>query len=44
MQVVEIRFFVGLNNEEIGQVPGVNSNTVLGNWALARVWLKNQIQ
>ena len=43
-QVVELRFFVGLNNEEIGRVLGVHSNTVLRDWTLARAWLKNQIQ
>lgn len=43
-QVVELRFFGGLNNEEIGQVLGVHSNTVLRDWTLARAWLKNQMQ
>jgi RNA polymerase sigma-70 factor (ECF subfamily) len=41
--VVELKFFGGLNNEEIAQVLGVHSNTVLRDWSLARAWLKTQI-
>ncbi|MGC2235434.1 MAG: sigma-70 family RNA polymerase sigma factor [Pyrinomonadaceae bacterium] len=43
-QVVEMRFFAGLNNEEIAEVLGVHSNTVLRDWNLARAWLKTQLQ
>ena len=42
-QVVELKFFGGLNNDEIAQVLGVHSNTVLRDWNLARAWLKTQI-
>lgn len=42
-QVVELKFFGGLNNEEIAEVLGVHSNTVLRDWNLARAWLKTQI-
>jgi RNA polymerase sigma factor (TIGR02999 family) len=42
-RVVELKFFGGLNNEEIGKVLGVHSNTVLRDWNLARAWLKTQI-
>lgn len=43
-QVVELRFFGGLNNEEIAEVLGVHSNTVLRDWNLARAWLKKQME
>ncbi len=42
-QVVELKFFGGLNNEEIATVLGVHSNTVLRDWSLARAWLKTQL-
>jgi RNA polymerase sigma factor (TIGR02999 family) len=42
-QVVELRFFGGLNNEEIAEVLGIHSNTVLRDWNLARAWLRTQI-
>jgi RNA polymerase sigma factor (TIGR02999 family) len=42
-QVVELRFFGGLSNEEIAEVLGVHVNTVLRDWSLARAWLKTQI-
>jgi RNA polymerase sigma factor (TIGR02999 family) len=43
-QVVELRFFGGLNNEEIAEVLGVHSNTVVRDWNLARAWLKTQLR
>lgn len=42
-KVVEMKFFGGLNHEEIGEILGVHSNTVLRDWNLARAWLKTQI-
>lgn len=42
-QVVELRFFGGLSNEEIAQVLDVHVNTVLRDWNLARAWLRTQI-
>lgn len=42
-RVVELRFFGGLNNEEIADLMGVHSNTVLRDWTLARAWLKNEL-
>lgn len=42
-KVVELKFFGGLNNQEIADVLGVHSNTVLRDWNLARAWLKTQI-
>lgn len=42
-KVVELKFFGGLNTEEIAEVLGVHPNTVLRDWNLARAWLKSQI-
>lgn len=43
-KVVEMKFFGGLNHEEIAEVLGVHANTVLRDWNLARAWLKKQMQ
>ncbi len=43
-QVVELRFFGGLSNEEIAEVLKVHVNTVVRDWSLARAWLKTQMQ
>ncbi len=43
-KVVELKFFGGLNNEEIAEVLGVHSNTILRDWKLARAWLRTQMQ
>lgn len=42
-KVVELKFFGGLNHDEIAEILGVHSNTVLRDWNLARAWLKTQI-
>ena len=39
-QLVELRFFAGLNNAQIGQVQGVTPMTVIRRWRLARAWLE----
>lgn len=43
-RVVELKFFGGLNHEEIAGILGVHVNTVLRDWNLARAWLKTQMQ
>ncbi len=43
-KVVELKFFGGLQTEEIAEVLGVHPNTVLRDWNLARAWLKTQMQ
>jgi len=43
-RVVELKFFGGLNHEEIAEILGVHVNTVLRDWNLARAWLKTQMQ
>lgn len=38
-QVVELRFFGGLENEEVASLLGVSLATVKRDWTLARAWL-----
>ena len=38
-RVVELRFFVGLTEEEIGSVLGVSDRTVRTDWTKAKKWL-----
>src|SRR6266540_4274033 len=38
-QVVELRFFGGLSNEEIAEVLKISPNTVTRDWNVAKAWL-----
>lgn len=42
-QVVEMRYFGGLNNEEIAGVLKISENTVTRDWNMARAWLYQQL-
>ena len=42
-RVVELRFFGGLNVEEIAEVLKVSPETVMRDWKMAKVWLLGQI-
>ena len=42
-RVVELRFFGGLNVEEVAEFLGVARRTVEGDWTHARVWLKREL-
>jgi RNA polymerase sigma factor (TIGR02999 family) len=42
-QIVEMRFFGGLTNEEIGEVLHVSPRTVKREWRMARAWLRRAI-
>jgi RNA polymerase sigma-70 factor, ECF subfamily len=42
-QVVELRYFGGLNNEEIAGVLKISENTVIRDWNMARAWLHRQL-
>src|SRR5215471_173482 len=42
-QVVELRFFGGLTEEEIGEVLKVSARTVRSEWRLARLWLLREL-
>ncbi len=42
-KVVELRFFGGLEHEEIAQVLGVAESTVRRDWTFARAWLRQRL-
>lgn len=42
-RLVELRFFAGLNDEEIGAVLGISSRTVQRDWRTARAFLSRQM-
>lgn len=43
-QVVELRYFGGLNVEEAAQVLRVSPNTIIRDWSLAKAWLKRELE
>lgn len=43
-QVVELRFFGGLNVDETAEVLGISSRTVNREWDLARTWLFRELR
>jgi len=43
-QVVELRYFGGLKQEEIADVLKISSGTVQRDWVFARAWLYNELQ
>jgi RNA polymerase sigma-70 factor, ECF subfamily len=43
-QLVELRFFAGLNIEEAAGVQGVSRTTVKRNWNLAKAWLARELR
>jgi len=42
-RIVEMRFFGGLNDEEIAEALGVSVRTVLRDWKTARLWLYREL-
>jgi len=42
-RVVELRYFGGLNNEEIARILKISENTVTRDWNIARAWLYQQL-
>lgn len=42
-RVVELRFFGGLENEEIAEVLKISPNTVTRDWNMARAWLYKEL-
>lgn len=43
-QVVELRYFGGLEVEEVAEVLGVHPNTVIRDWQYAKAWLKRALE
>jgi RNA polymerase sigma factor (TIGR02999 family) len=42
-QIVEMRFFAGLNFEEIAEVVGISERTAKRDWTMARAWLHAEL-
>jgi RNA polymerase sigma factor (TIGR02999 family) len=42
-ELVKLRVFAGMTNEEIAQVQGISERTVKRNWAYARAWLGREL-
>lgn len=42
-KVVEMRFFAGMSDEEMAEVLGVTTRTVLRDWKKARLWLYREL-
>lgn len=42
-QIVEMRYFGGMNNAEIAEVLNISTRTVMRDWEAARVWLYREI-
>ena len=42
-EIVELRFFGGLNRDEIAEVLGISSATVTRRWRTARAWLSDYL-
>jgi RNA polymerase sigma factor (TIGR02999 family) len=42
-RVVELRYFGGLNREEVAEVLGISLRTVGDDWRLARAWLRREL-
>lgn len=42
-EIVELKFFGGLNAKEIGEVLNVSTKTVLRDWQFARAWLNRHL-
>jgi RNA polymerase sigma-70 factor, ECF subfamily len=43
-RIVELRFFGGLSLKEVAEFLGVSPRTVDGDWAMARAWLRRELQ
>ena len=42
-EVVRLRFFAGLNHEQVGEVLGVSAITARRHWRYARAWLRREM-
>jgi RNA polymerase sigma factor (TIGR02999 family) len=43
-ELVKLRYFVGLTNEEIAEVMGISVSTAKNYWTFSRAWLLNEIE
>jgi RNA polymerase sigma factor (TIGR02999 family) len=43
-ELVKLRYFAGLTNEEVSEVLGISLSTVKNYWTFSRAWLLNEIE
>jgi RNA polymerase sigma factor (TIGR02999 family) len=43
-QLVKLKYFAGMTNEEVAEIMGISISTVKNYWTFARAWLLNEIQ
>jgi RNA polymerase sigma factor (TIGR02999 family) len=43
-QLVKLKYFAGMTNEEVSEVMGISLATVKNYWAFSRAWLLNEIE
>jgi RNA polymerase sigma factor (sigma-70 family) len=43
-KVVQLRFFVGMNHEEVAEALGISAVTARRHWRYARAWLRREMQ
>jgi len=43
LTIIECRFFIGLNHQEIAELLGTSATTVQRDWRFARSWLKTEM-
>jgi RNA polymerase sigma factor (sigma-70 family) len=43
-ELVKLRYFAGMTNEEVAQVLGISISTAKNYWNFSRGWLFNEIQ
>jgi RNA polymerase sigma factor (TIGR02999 family) len=43
-ELVKLRYFAGLTNEEVSQVLGISLSTVKNYWTFSRAWLLNEME
>ena len=43
-RIVELRFFVGLTNEEVAEVIGASEKTVKRDWSAAKTFLRTELR
>ena len=43
-ELVKLRYFAGLTNEEVSEVMGISVSTAKNYWTFSRAWLLNEIE
>jgi len=43
-ELVKLRYFTGLTNEEVSEVLGISVSTAKNYWTFSRAWLLNEIE